>query len=130
MHVIRDGDDDGVNVLALLIQHLAEIFELRGAFVFLKSLGRPLIIHIAERHDVLVGASLDVAGRFAARTNRGNVQLFIGGFVPHLLQGRGGTIAPRWNRSRQKGAVKEISSGKVFSHKIPRANERDPPSQL
>ena len=87
VHVIRRGDDHGIDVLAFLIQHLAEVPELRRVFEALEGGGGAAVVHIAERHDVFRGRrSRDVGGALAAGADGGHVQLFVGGFISRGFQ--------------------------------------------
>ena len=46
-------DDDRIDIVGLLVEHLAEVFVLRNLRVLLELSRGALLVHIAERHDVL-----------------------------------------------------------------------------
>ena len=56
VHEIGDGDDDRVDVLVFLVEHLAEVFVLRSAFELLEFARGLLFIDIAQRDDVFGAA--------------------------------------------------------------------------
>ena len=101
VHVIGDGDDHRIDVLAFLVEHLAEVFVLRRFLVFLEFACGLLLIDIAERNDVLGGAAVDIAGRLAARADRGDIQLLVRRFVAQALQRADGAESGRRNRAGQ-----------------------------
>src|SRR5579875_1017428 len=78
VHVIGNGYDHGIEVRAFFVEHLPVISIFRGFWEGTENLGRAHFVHIAKRHDVFrLGASLDVAGRFAPGSDGCNVELLI-----------------------------------------------------
>jgi hypothetical protein len=59
VRVVRRGDHDGIDLLVHRVEHLAEIAEPFGVGERFERLGRPLVVDVAQRHDVLVA---EVAG--------------------------------------------------------------------
>src|SRR5579871_4607475 len=85
VHEIRDGHDAGIKVLALLIEHLAVVFEFRLFVELLVDARCLLVVNVAQRHDVLRrSATANIAGRFAATPDRCHIELFIGRFVASI----------------------------------------------
>src|ERR1039458_3264719 len=88
-----EGDDPRVNAL-FPVEHPAEVLVL-GNLVVLLELRRGLpVVHVAERHDVLLAAALDVVAGLAARANGSDVQLLIGRLVAQAAE-RGSAAEPR-----------------------------------
>lgn len=77
VHEIGDGDDDRVDIAALLVEHFAEIFVLGRALIFLIGAGGLFVIDVAKGDDVFVRAAGDIAPRFAARPDRGDVEFLV-----------------------------------------------------
>ncbi|MNL50396.1 hypothetical protein D3C87_1734090 [compost metagenome] len=78
MHVIGRGDDDGIECLRLLLEHLAVILIIRGVGKLLAVLFRLAVIDIAKRDDVfgtiIIGLP-DIHIGFPTATDGGNVEL-------------------------------------------------------
>ena len=110
VHVIRRRDNHGVDVLGFLVEHLAEVAIGGGVRERLERLGGAPVVHVAQRDDVLGRRRRpDIARSLAARTDRGEVQLLVGGLVSSGLQRcrraeRGG------RRAGQQAAVKKVTS--------------------
>ena len=64
MIVVRDGDDDRVDVFALL-EHLAVVFVLRDLGILFESFRGPQIVDVAQRDDVFGRAAADIVPGFA-----------------------------------------------------------------
>ena len=87
VHVVRYGDDHGVDVLAFLIQHLPEVFVLRRLVEARERGGGAAVVHIAERHDIFRGRrGRNIRCRLPAGADRGEVQFLVGGFVSRAFQ--------------------------------------------
>ena len=127
VHVIGGGDHHRIDVLALRLEHLAIVFVLPGVGVLREAVGRALLVHVAQRNDVLGGGGAHQnRGTAHADPDRRDIQLLVRRLVAH----RGKRLwaaepAPR-DRSRQQRAVEEIASGKsMIVHHVP-PNRLDP----
>ena len=60
VRVVRRADHHGVDVLVHRVEHLAEIFESLGLGELLERAGRPALVHVAQRDDVLAADAIDV----------------------------------------------------------------------
>ena len=98
-HVVRvvgRRDDDPVDVLVFLVQHDAEVFVLPGVRESVEHLGGVLVIDIAQGHEVLGAALLDVVVAHAADADGRQVELVAG-----PLPRRPGQHVARHNRERR-----------------------------
>ena len=114
VHVVGTGDGDGVDVAALLVEHLAIVGVLGDFRVGGESLFGALGIGVGHGDDVLVGASGDIAVALAAGADRGDVQLLIRGFVPEMFEGGSAAEPCRGDGAGQQGAVEEMPSRNAF----------------
>ena len=102
----------GVDVLAFLLEHHAEIFVL-GLLVELLEVGRGArFIHIAQRHDVLGARGVvEIHSALAAAADRSHVELIVEGLVPQRPERRHAAVTRQRNRPRQETAVEKMPSG-------------------
>jgi len=102
MMMVGRADRDRVNFPAQLLEHLAVIAVEPGFRVLLRTRLERVLVHVAERHNVVRGAMIRVAGAFATGADHGNVQFFIGRF-----EARAGCAGgPRHqNRAAGKGRI-------------------------
>ena len=112
VHEIRNADGDGVDVLAFLLEHHAEIFVL-GLLVELLEVGRrPRFIHIAQRHDVLgLRRVVEIHAALPPAADRSHVELIVEGLVPQRPERRHAAVTCQRNRSRQETSVEKMPSG-------------------
>ncbi len=113
VHEIRNGHDDGVDIVGLFVEHLAEVFVFGGLFVLFEGCSGMLFVHIAERDDVLRSAAIDVACGLASGADRGDVEFFVGRFITRRLQRRNAAKSRQGNRAGQQRAEKEMPSGAI-----------------
>ena len=81
MRVVRCGDNDAVDALAVLIEHLAEVGNKGHVRVGFAGLGGPTFMHVGKRgevHAVVVLQALHGVPAFAAGSDEGDVELLIG----------------------------------------------------
>ena len=105
MSVIRRRDRYGIDALAFLLQHDAEVFELFRQRKGLERPGRVGLIDITKRHDVFTFAIADIDRAFAAYTDGGNVQACVR--AKNIARG------DEWESDRagyQCGALKELTA--------------------
>ena len=106
VRMVRGGDDDGVDVLALL-EHDAEVGEGFRLRELLDGPRAALQVEVAQGDDVLVGAVADVASADAAEADGRDIQLRVGG------DGRRGGVEPRAGEGEtgrgQAGMTKEAA---------------------
>ena len=78
VRVIGSADDDGVDLLVQLVEHPAEVVEGLGLGTALGGRSQVVLIHVAERDDVLVqpGHRLVVVRPAAPHADQGDVQRF------------------------------------------------------
>ncbi len=69
-----------------------------------------LVIHVAERHDVLRGAAHDVALALAPGADRRDVELLVGRFVAHRAERWHAAESAGRNDASQQGAKEEVPS--------------------
>ncbi len=80
--VIGRGDGDGVDLLAHLVEHLAEVGELSGLGVLGGFGVEALLVDVADGDEVgVLGGLLAVAVAFAADADAGEVDPLVGGFA-------------------------------------------------
>src|SRR5947207_12270617 len=77
MSVIRRADDDGIDIF--LIDELPEIIVSLRLWIFLGGGSKMIVVHIAERDDVLTADFLEVVAAPASHANHAQVQLVTGG---------------------------------------------------
>ena len=75
--MVGRGNDHRVQRL-LLLQHLAEVLVELGVGILLARAGGRVLVHVAQGDDVFAGATVGVAGPFAATAHDADVQLVIG----------------------------------------------------
>ena len=75
MDMVRRGDHYRIDVLVLLVQHLAKIFVFFGLRVASERPACTPPVHIAQRHDVLTADGINIAAALAADADAGNVDL-------------------------------------------------------
>ena len=85
VHVIGNRDRDGVDALALLVEHLAEVFVARRLFPALEPFGAADPVDVGERDDVLGVAAAEDAHGAAAGADAGDVEFLVGRLEPELL---------------------------------------------
>ena len=56
VHVVGSGDGHSVDLLVHLVEHYAVVAETGNRRILLIGLGRPFVVHIAERHEFHEGA--------------------------------------------------------------------------
>src|SRR5439155_18519038 len=105
-HVIRRGDDDGIERF-LLLKHLTEIFIHRCLWMLLTGFGRHVRIHVAQGDDVFTGATFNVAGAFAPGPDDADVQLIIG----RDTAAAGSTTAEGGCAGSESGIINELAAG-------------------
>ena len=116
VHEVRYGHDHRVDVMALLIEHDAEIFVLRRFVVLGEDGLGALLIDVAKGDDVFgLAAAAYVAGCFAAGSDRGDVQFFVGRFVAKRLEGRLAAEARGRYSACQQCAIEEVSPANSIS---------------
>ena len=87
VHVVGRGDDHRVDVLAFLVEHLAEVAEARRVGEALEGRGGAAVVHVAQRHDVLRrGGGAEIRSALAAGADGGEIQFLVRRFVAHCLQ--------------------------------------------
>ena len=128
MHVIGTGDQYGVDIRGLLVEHATEIFVLRNFGIEVVAGCGVLIVGIGEGDDVFGFAAGDVRTAFSARSDGGDVELFVGRLIAQVSQGWRAAEAARGHGSRQQGPKEKLPSrSSVVSHAdsiIPGAAER------
>ena len=77
VRVVRRADHDRVDLLLQLVQHPAEVGVLLGPGELLVGLAGPLVVHVAQGHEVLAGQPLQVVPAAAADPDAGQVQFFV-----------------------------------------------------
>ena len=94
VRVIGGADDHGIDLLVHLVEHDAKVLELRGLGILGELLGGVLLIHVAQRDDVVaqLGHLIHVAAPLAADADAGHVELVVGGKALRRL-------AAVWGRS-------------------------------
>ena len=115
VHVIGRADHHGVDRLALVVEHLPEIFVLFRFGPELESRSAALPIDIGQRDYVLhFGPGVpQVAEGLPSRADSGEIDLFVGRFVTQGFQRRSAPEPGRWNRAGEQGAIKEVTSSEV-----------------
>ena len=78
MRVVRRADHHGVDLLVQFVQHPAEVAELLRLGMLLVGLARPLVVHVAQGHHVLIGKPFQVVAPAAADADKREIQLFVG----------------------------------------------------
>ncbi len=76
MTVIGGADDDGIEVFGFL-DHLAEVVELGGAWIFFSDRAEQAIVDVAEGDDVFRRDALEVFATAVGDTDHADIQLFI-----------------------------------------------------
>ena len=78
--VVGCRDQNRINLLFHLIEHLAEVLIPLRFRMFLVDISRPLRIHVAERDEIVAHAMkrIETAPSLAADTDSGNVQFAVG----------------------------------------------------
>jgi len=77
------GDDHGVDVIAVLLEHLAVIAEAGCFGPFLVGAFGHVVVDVAKGNDVLAGYGIDAAVAFAPGADGGDVNGVARGGVPH-----------------------------------------------
>ena len=115
MHVIRNGDDHGVEILALFIEHLAVIGKFRNVRkMFERAFGGDGV-DVTESDDVFgSGATGDVALGFASGADGSDVELLIGRFVAQTLQRNLAAEAAQRNSAGQETSIEKRTTGDRF----------------
>ena len=80
MAVIGNGDDDGVDLLVPLVEHLAEVVVSVRVGMFLGDFAQAVVIDVAERDDVAPGLGNfgDMGRALAGDSDDGDVDLLVG----------------------------------------------------
>ena len=80
VRVVGCRDQNRINLLFHLIEHLAEVLIPLRSRMFLVNIARPLRIHVAERDEIVAHAvkRIEAAPSLAADTDSGNVQFDVG----------------------------------------------------
>jgi hypothetical protein len=87
VHVVGRGDDDGVDVVGFLVQHLAEVAVFRRVGEALVGGGRAAVVDVAQGDDILGRRrSAQICRALAARADGGEVQFLIGRLVAQCFQ--------------------------------------------
>src|ERR1039458_238906 len=116
--MIRSAHQHRVNVLAFLVQHLAEVAIARRLVVDLVGGPRTLIVRIRQRNNVLRAASRYVNGRPAARADTGDIQFLVWRFVTQPRQRWRAAEAAGRNRAGGQSAKEKMSSRNSIWHII------------
>ena len=112
MGVVRGGDEDGIDLAAFLVQHLAEVGELGDVRIFLglfKGAAAAEIapVHIAEGHDLFIAGGLHRAASHIADADAGHADF--------LLRVSGTqNVGP--GEGTQGGSLEEMAAGKCRHH--------------
>jgi len=88
--MVRRGDDESVEVVSLLIEHLAEVvvaFCIRIAF---KDFGREVVVEVAQGDDVFGPAVSEVALAHSADTHSGDPELVTWGLMAGAAEDKTG----------------------------------------
>ena len=117
MHEIGDADRAGVDVLAFLVEHDAEVLVL-GRLLELLEVGRgAALVHVAQGHDVLGGAAwFRIDAALSAASDGGDVQLVVEGLVAQRPQRGHAAVSGLRDRAGQQRSVEEIASGNSVGH--------------
>lgn len=76
--MVGGGDDDGVDVLAVLVEHLAEVFVTGGLGIALVGGGGAAVVNVAKGDDILGGGGgAKVGCALPSGADGGEVQLLI-----------------------------------------------------
>ena len=102
--VVGRADDHGVEVF--LLQALPPIDVGLGLGEPFQGVGEPLLVHVAEGHDVLVGQRIVMGQAAAPDADQRHVQLVAGG----VLAGTGAAGQEEQARSRRSGGFEEFTT--------------------
>src|SRR5512133_1703576 len=82
VQMVRCGNDNGIDVLLLLIEQLPPIRVEPGVRMIPARTVAPALVSIAERHDLFFPAMLEIAPALPAHAYAGNAELFPGVELP------------------------------------------------
>jgi hypothetical protein len=77
MDVVGRANDDRVDLLVHLVEHLSEVSVPFGLGVLLKSLGCPAFVNVTQGDNILTGQILETEARLAAGADEGDVEAVI-----------------------------------------------------
>jgi len=110
--MVRRGDDDAVDLLLHLVEHLAEIVERGDVGVFPAGRLRLAVVHVAEGHDVrLPGHHVRVPLAAAADADEGDVELRVGG-----VGARRAAVGEDQHACAERGLADEVAAGDPAFH--------------
>ena len=107
--VIRRGDDQGIEVLLLLVEHLPEILVQPGVRIELEHRRGELVVEVAQRHDLFALAAVQVVPAHAADAHAGNCELVAGRPIAGAAQD-----VPGDDERRQAGGDRRAPGQRVF----------------
>ena len=110
MRMVGGGNDHRVDIVALLVEHLAVVFVLLCVWKFRKGLGGYLPVGIGKGNDVFRRAARNVAVALTAGADGGDVQLLVRGLVAQPLQRRRALRFEPGSRQCGSRSQKKISS--------------------
>ncbi len=115
--VIGCGDNDRIDVLALF-EHLAVVFVLGDARILLVSFGGAIVIGVAQRDDILLGAPRDIDLPLSAGADGRDIELLV-----RRAAGRPQRLPRDPNRRAQGGRLfHELASRCLSNHVAPCAS--------
>ncbi len=109
--VVGGADDHRINVLVLLLEHLAKVPVDLGLRMLLDGRSGPVQVHVAQGHDILTRDALDITAAATANANAGDVEPVVGRILPG-----GAEDAPRDEMERRhRGArTDELPPGQTW----------------
>jgi len=111
VHVVRDGDDNRVNIICFLVEHLPEVAVAMRVGKTLESWLGAAIIDVAKDGDIFGrGGCRDVTGALSAGADRGKVELVVGGLIAQHFEIDGTAEAARGNRAGQQRSEEKVPS--------------------
>ncbi len=116
VHEVRHADRTGVDVLALLVEHDAEVFVFGGLLVALQVCAGAGFVHVAQRYDVFRARGIvQVHAALPAAANGGDVQFLVERLIAESPQRRNAAEARAGHRAGQQRTEKEMPSRDTVS---------------
>ena len=75
--MIGRADDDGIDLIGQLVKQSPKIDILFRRWKTLERIASPFVVHVAQRHNILIGQLIQIAASLSADANDRQVQLFV-----------------------------------------------------